>query len=118
MALKTSKSSTKKMADAQTDTELSDLVDTFQKLQHSLPSTHGPSTPETLEYLTGEIGKLTEKQALIQQQIDGKTNDIVSLRQTLLVVSGALQGLQHVHTFMSTSAEARESSSLLTTTEA
>jgi len=26
------------------DTELSDLVGTFQKLQHSLPSTHGPNT--------------------------------------------------------------------------
>jgi uncharacterized protein YoxC len=102
----------------ETDTELSELVDTFQKLQHSLPSTHGPSTPETLEYLKTEIGKLTEKQHTIQAQIDSKTNEIVTLRQTLLVVSGALQGLQHVHSFMSTSAEARVSSSLLTTTEA
>ena len=103
-------------ADVQTDAELSDLVDTFQKLQHSLPSTHGPSTPETLEYVATEIRNLTEKHAQIQEKIDSKTNEIASLRQTLLVVSGALQGLQHVHAFMSTSAEARGSSSLLTTT--
>jgi len=114
MTSKASKNSSTK-APVESDSELSELVDTFQKLQHSLPSTHGPSTAETLEHLVAEIRKLTEKQQFIQEQIDSKTNEIATFRQTLLVVSGALQGLQHVHTFMSTSAEARASSSLLST---
>ena len=83
------------------DSELSELVETFQKIQHSLPSTmKGPTNPETLDYVTAELDNINRKQALIQQQIEGKNKEIATLRETLLVVSGALQGLQHIHKFM------------------
>jgi hypothetical protein len=93
------------------DSELSELVETFQKIQHSLPSTaKGPTSPETLDYVTAELDNIQRKQALIQQQIEGKNKEIVTLRETLLVVSGALQGLQHIHKFMTK--EGTEPSSL------
>ena len=83
------------------DAELSELVEKFQKIQHSLPSAFkGPGSPETLQYVMTEIENLTRKQAMIQQQIEGKNKEIQTLRETLLVVSGALQGLQHIHKFM------------------
>ena len=94
------------------DSELSELVDTFQKLQHSKPFMTAPTNPETLAYVTAEMESLTRKQGLIQQQIEGKSKEIVTLRETLLVVSGALQGLQHIHKFMTK--EAVESSSSTT----
>lgn len=93
------------------DSELSELVETFQKIQHSLPSAiKAPTNPETLEYVAAELDNIHRKQALIQQQIEGKNKEIATLRETLLVVSGALQGLQHIHKFMTK--EETEASSL------
>ena len=52
----------------------------------------GHTNPETLDYVTAELDNINRKQALIQQQIEGKNKEIATLRETLLVVSGALQG--------------------------
>lgn len=89
------------------DPELSDLVETFQKLQKGM--SHPPSSQNdisssvnnhTLEYVKEEIENLKRKQNVIQEQIEAKNKEIHSLRETLLVVNGALQGLHHIHTFM------------------
>lgn len=102
----------KRMPASEPDSELSELVESFQKFIPA-PSvvTQGPTTPETLAYLTTEMQNLKRRQTVIQEQIEGKNNEIVSLRETLLVVSGALQGLQHIHTFMMKEETAASSSS-------
>lgn len=92
------------------DSELSDLVESFQKLIPSAPP-KGPSSPETLVYVSTEMENLKRRQGMVQEQIESKKKDIASLRETLLVVSGALQGLQHVRAFIATE-EAAPSSSL------
>jgi phage/plasmid primase-like uncharacterized protein len=99
-------SETKPIASAEeTDPELSDLVESFQKLQkgmaHASSDQNGAAVNKhTFEYVTEEIENLKRKQSMIQEQIEAKNKEVHSLRETLLVVNGALQGLQHIHTFM------------------
>lgn len=93
------------------DAELSELVESLQKIQaiqhQALPS----SAEKTLEHVVTEIDNLRSKQAMIQEQIDKKKNEMSALRETLLVVNGALQGLQHVQQFMTQEAAPAASAS-------
>jgi hypothetical protein len=102
--------------DDEPDTELSELVESFQKLQKKMPGTAwietGPTAKETLDYVGREIENLKGKQTTIQEHIEVKNKEIRSLRDTLLVVNGALQGLQHINHFMSEKGDDDKSSSL------
>lgn len=86
------------------DAELSELVENFEKMKHqhqppraALPAS---SAQPTLDYVHGEIENLRKKQALVQEQIDTKTKEVHTLRETLLVVNGALQGMEHIRDFI------------------
>lgn len=90
----------------ETDPELSDLVESFQKLQKGALSSEttvsvpSGTTEHTLRYAAEEIDNLKRKQGTIQEQIDTKNKEIHTLRETLLVVNGALQGMQHIQNFI------------------
>jgi hypothetical protein len=96
------RASTTSTSNTEPDAELSELVENFEKMkqQQQQQRPHGPSPLATLEYVRGEVENLRKKQALVQEQIDAKTKEIHALRETLLVVNGALQGLEHIQEFM------------------
>lgn len=80
---------------AAADQDLCDLVESITQtplLQ--------PSVKDTIEYVQAEVTHLKRKQAMIQEQMDCKAKEVQGLRETLLVVGGALQGMQHIHQFM------------------
>ena len=54
------------------------------------------------EYVLAEIKNLQQKQASVQADLDAKLKETQALRETLLVMSGAIQGLQHIHQFIMT----------------
>ena len=81
------------------DAELSNLVESLQKIQ-AAKAAPPRSKPETVDYVSGELENLKRKQAMIQEQMDTKTREIATLRETLLVVNGAVQGLQHIHKYL------------------
>ncbi len=103
------------------DAELSELVETFEKLRpvQSLPVAPSAPTPapapqspprpgppvvpvdKMVEYTAVEMNNLKKKQAALQEAIETKTKEVANLRETLLVVNGAVQGIQHVQTFIS-----------------
>lgn len=95
------------------DTELSELVETFEKLrpvQAPPPPPPPPPSPvralpslvdKIADYASLEMENLKKKQAKLQEGIETKTKELATMRETLLVVSGAIQGIQHVHTFIS-----------------
>lgn len=116
-------------SEEETDPELSDLVESFQKLQKGMTQSSSDQNGavataaataavnnHTFEYVTEEIENLKRKQSMIQEQIEAKNKEIHSLRETLLVVNGALQGLQHIHTFMADKEKECISYSTTTTT--
>ncbi len=82
--------------------EMQALSDMLEKLQQSasgvstLAGNPLRSSEETLAYLTAEIQTLKAKQKTIQESLQNKGKELQVMRETLLVVSGALQGLQHV----------------------
>ena len=59
-------------------------------------------------YIDNEVQQLLTRQKHIQESIQNKNKEITSLRETLLVVSGALQGLQHVQAYVPPPAQAPE----------
>lgn len=92
---------TKTVPPPEPDAELSELVENFEKLKHQQQQHRGhASSHATLDYVKGEIENLRKKQALVQEQMDAKTKELHQLRETLLVVNGALQGLEHIQEFM------------------
>lgn len=97
------------------DAELTELVESLQKIQavqRPQSQSDGPAFERTFQYVSNEVESLRTKQASIQEQIDKKNREVVSLRETLLVVNGALQGLQHIYKFMSQGGSPDASSSL------
>lgn len=95
------------------DAELTELVESLQKIQavqRPAPQVD-PAFERTLQYVNGEIASLRGKQATIQEQIEKKNKEIATLRETLLIVNGALQGMQHIHSFMNQGATQDSSSS-------
>jgi uncharacterized protein YlxW (UPF0749 family) len=65
------------------------------------PAAQSPSIADKVNvYLEKEIESLRAKQATIQEEIDKKNKEASTLRETLLVVNGALQGIQHVKSFI------------------
>ena len=101
---KTNESTTTTTTDIveETDPELSNLVESFQKLQKGAleGSASEMTAKHTMEYVKEEIENLKRKQTMIQEQIEAKNKEVHTLRETLLVVNGALQGLQHIQNFM------------------
>ena len=51
-------------------------------------------------HIAGEIEQLKTRHQGIQDSIVAKTKEITTLRETLLVVSGAVQALQHLQSFV------------------
>lgn len=87
--------------------DLKELVENLDKIQavQAPPSFHD----KVNAYLEKEIENLRKKQGTIQEEIDKKNKEAATLRETLLVVNGALQGMQHVQSYVTQ--EAAESSS-------
>lgn len=52
--------------------------------------------PSITDFLDSELKALQVRQRQIQDDLQEKTREVQSLRETLLVVSGALQAVQHV----------------------
>lgn len=75
-----------------------DLCDLVESITHT-PLVQ-PSVKDTIEYVLSEVSHLKRKQAMIQEQMESKAKEVQGLRETLLVVGGALQGMQHIHQFM------------------
>lgn len=75
-----------------------DLCDLVESITHT-PLLQ-PSVKDTIEYVQSEVTHLKRKQAMIQEQMECKAKEVQGLRETLLVVGGALQGMQHIHQFM------------------
>lgn len=66
-----------------------------------VPVVQPPSFPDKVNaYLEKEMENLRTKQTTIQGEIDKKAKETATLRETLLVVNGALQGIQHVRSFI------------------
>ena len=61
------------------------------------------------DFVLTEVGNLKQKQAEIQKEIEKKNTEAATLRETLLVVNGALQGVQHVHDYITREAAAPSS---------
>ena len=49
-----------------------------------------------IAYLQQEEQNLSERQRVLQEQLQNKNREIQTIRETMLVVSGALQAIQHV----------------------
>jgi hypothetical protein len=62
-----------------------------------------PGVSEAQEYAQQEVEALRKRQAAIHEQVEAKTKEIGQLRETLLVLAGAVQGLEHMRKFMSAS---------------
>ena len=75
-----------------------DLCDLVESITHT-PLVQ-PSIKDTIEYVLAEVSQLKRKQAMIQEQMESKAKEVQGLRETLLVVGGALQGMQHIHQFI------------------
>lgn len=52
-------------------------------------------------HISSEVSALKEKQQTIDKQIVEKQKELASLKDSFLVVSGALQALEHMSTFVS-----------------
>lgn len=76
--------------------DFNELVESLDKIHPVEPSFHEKITA----YLEKEMQNLQEKQGNIKKEIDQKNKDVAVLRETLLVVNGALQGIQHVHAYV------------------
>lgn len=85
----------------------SELSAILEKMKHNMPREDENPLPGTAptpsiplgpfqEYLTNEIEVLEKRQLAAQEAVEAKAKELQSLRENLLVVSGALQGVQHV----------------------
>jgi hypothetical protein len=94
-------------SDTSVDQDLSNIVDTITSAgKPTTPSQ--PSVDATVDYVLAEVNSLKRKQVMIQEQMETKTKEMQGLRETLLVMSGAVQGLQHIHQFMTKKEEVTE----------
>ncbi len=64
------------------------------------PSVQPSFAAKVAAYVEKEVETLRARQTVIQEEIERKTKETVTLRETLLVVNGALQGIQHVRAFI------------------
>jgi hypothetical protein len=48
------------------------------------------------DYLVNESRQLIERQKALQEQLQAKSKEMQSIRETILVVSGALQAVEHI----------------------
>lgn len=84
--------------------DLKDLVESLDKIK-------AIETPLSFQqkmaaYIDGELQNLKNKQADIQRDIETKNKEATLLRETLLVVNGALQGVEHIQRYLTRAEEA------------
>lgn len=80
------------------------LSELEKKVMDSSSTSPGSSSPglETLldDYLKRETESLNSRQTGLQETIQIKSKELQTAKETLLVISGALQGMQHVAAFL------------------
>jgi hypothetical protein len=85
--------------------DFSSMIDALKKtvddarddsLESSPPPPPPPDDPEMHRFLMSEFKALQVRQKQVQDDLQAKTREAQTLRETLLVVSGALQAVQHI----------------------
>lgn len=76
------------------------LADMLNHLREPVDETPPSPYDAILGYLRKETSALQARQTALQETLQAKTREMQTTRETLLVISGALQGLQHVQTFL------------------
>lgn len=59
-----------------------------------------------ISYVSGEIESLTQRHKSVDSEIQTLTKKLAELKETFLVLSGALQAMEHVKTHLSKSEDA------------
>jgi uncharacterized protein YoxC len=75
---------------------MSEVANLLEALKAAAPAPVVSETPSISEFLETEVKALQVRQRQIQDDLQEKTREAQTLRETLLVVSGALQAVQHV----------------------
>lgn len=88
------------LPNSDTEETPANIEDLIQALRESVEDSSQSETNPLKEYITNEYKMLVQKQNSLQQELQVKAKEIQSIRETILVVSGAMQALQHVGTHM------------------
>ncbi len=93
---------------------MSELAAILEKMKNNTPldaadvpaGTPAPSPPPSIPiaklqaYLTKEVDMLEKRQQAAQEAIEAKAKELQGLRENMLVISGALQGVQHIKAYL------------------
>jgi molecular chaperone GrpE (heat shock protein) len=79
---------------------LDDLINALKNSSDETPppaaEPEAPKKESITTYLKNELNSLRERQKSLQEEFQNKNKEMANIRETLLVVSGALQAIEHV----------------------